>query len=219
MNCALATASNRVRLGLLLGLTALLAVACAKDADGPESTVLSTRQGDTSIQVTESEQGGDQVVRISTTFRGQENNVVLKIDQPVYEVEIPLSVEQIMPQQQASAAGTPAGSDFQDLLIAQYLERAQEAMLNGDYNGALRQVNLVLLSKPEQVRALTMKGSIYYAMGNQALAREQWEQVLAIDPSNTEVNEFVDFLKSREGTQPELPGAPPKAPVGQGASQ
>ena len=148
MNCALATASDRALLGLLLWLVALLPAACAKDAEGPESTVLSTRRGDTSIQVTEGEQGGEQVVRISTTFRGEENNIVLRIDQPIYEVEIPLSVEQILPQQQASAAGTPGGTDFQDLLIAQYLEAAQESMLNGDYHGALRQVNLVLLSKP-----------------------------------------------------------------------
>ena len=94
-------------------------------------------------------------------------------------------------------------------------------MLKGDYNGALRQVNLVLLVRPEHVQTLTMKGSIYYAMGNYRLANDQWEQVLAVDPSNREVVDFVEFIKNREaGSAPPPPGAPspgvqtPAAPEG-----
>jgi Flp pilus assembly protein TadD len=190
----------------------------------PAKTILATRQGESSIQVTESEIDGSQVVRINTRYRGEDHSIVLNIDQPVYEVEIPLTLEQIVPGAAGTAAAgasTPAGQ-FQDLLIAQYMEKAQEAMLNGDYQGALRQVNLVLLTRPEHPQAHTMKGSIYYAMGNYALANDEWEKVLQLDPSNQEVRQFQDFLKQRKGApQPPLPGTPkgaaaPAAPAAPG---
>ncbi len=185
---------------------------------GPGKTILATRQGESSIQVTESEIDGNQVIRINTRYRGEDNSIVLNIDQPVYEVEIPLTLEQIAPQSVA-AAKSPEGQ-FQDLLIAQYMEKAQEAMLNGDYQGALRQVNLVLLTRPDHPQAHTMKGSIYYAMGNYSLANDEWERVLQLDPSNQEVRQFMDFLKSRKGApQPPLPGAPRTPAAGAAGSQ
>jgi hypothetical protein len=177
----------------------------AKDGEG-DRTILAKRDGETSILVTESEVNGNQVVRINTRFRGEDHSLILQIDQPVYEVEIPLTMEQIAPQTTSSSARGPEGQ-FQDLLISQYLEKAQEAMLNGDYQAALRQVNLVLLTRPDHSQAHSMKGSVYYAMGNYALANEEWERVLTLDPSNEEVRKFVDFLKNQKGApQPPLPG-------------
>ncbi|MBI4083238.1 MAG: hypothetical protein HY423_11575 [Candidatus Lambdaproteobacteria bacterium] len=194
--------------------------------------MLTTRSGETGIQVVEGERAGSKTVKVTTTYRGQESNIVINIEDPVYEIEIPLSIEQQLP---AAARGAPGAAgagggagDFQDLLIAQYVEKAQEAMLEGDYNRALRQVNLVLLVRPDHVKAHEMKGSIYYAMGNYQLANEEWEQVLASDPSNQEVRSFQEFLKSRGGApQPPLPGVPagaagPAAPAkvpGKGAAQ
>lgn len=207
-----------IALALALGL---LAGCTAGGGDKAGKSVLKTRQGETGIQVTESEEDGIQVIRITTTFRGQESTVVLAVDQPNYEVEIPLSIGQ---QQPAGAAGRPPGAapgagsgagQFQDLLIAQYLERAQTAMIDGIYNEALRQVNLVLMVRPDHVPAHSMRGSIYYAMGNFELANEEWEQVLTLDPSNDEVRGFKDFLKNRQGApQPPLPASLP----GQGAA-
>lgn len=213
------------KLCLTLSLALLLtAGGCGKpSADKPERIVLSTRSGETGIQVTESEQDGTQIIRITTTFRGEESTVVLAIDQPNYEVEIPLSIEQVRPRRAAGLGepgapgelGPRVGRDFQVLLMAQYLEKAQEAMLNGDYNLALRQINLVLIVRPDNVKALEMKGSVYYAMGNYQLANQQWEQVLVLDPSNQEVQEFRDFLQNTQGaTQPPLPGTDaPNAPA------
>lgn len=198
---------------LLLGSLAL--PGCSSNGDepqGPETTVLSTRSGETLIQVTESDQAGNQVVRVKTVFRGQEANVVLNIDQQNYEVEIPLSVEQVMPR--PAGASTATAENFQDLLIAQHLEKAQEATLNGDYNAALRQLNLVQVIRPDHVKAHEMKGSVYYAMGNYQLANEEWEQVLALDPSNQEVRDFQEFMKNRSGAQqPPLPGTSGPAPT------
>jgi len=173
---------------------------------GPnDETLLLSRKGDTSIQVTESNESGNQMIRVHTVFRGEENTILLNVDQPTYEIEIPLSLDQVIPQAASSAVRGPEGQ-FQDMLVNQYLERAQQAMMNGDYNGALRQVNLVLNVQPNHIQAHAMKGSIYYALGNYQLANDEWEEVLAIDPSNTEVREFQSFLKNRQG------GAPPPAP-------
>lgn len=199
---------------------------CKTTAPEEGRTVLSTRSGETLIQVTESDEGGARVVRVKTQFRGEEANIVLNIDEPTYEVEIPLSIDQVQgvgggpAAAQAGAAGGGSGN-FADLLAAQYLEKAQEHMLNGDYNAALRQVDLVLTVQPDNVQALTMKGSIYYAMGNYQLANQTWEQVLVLDPSNQEVRDFQDYLKAQRGArQPNPPsGTPGAAPQPPGASQ
>lgn len=241
MRSASGTGSSRgtLRWLALLAATGLLAAvlgACGSmggKGNGTEKTVLLTRKGESSIQVTESELNGDQIVRINTNFQGEQNSIVLDIDQPVYEVEIPLTLEQVLPPGAASAARGPEGQ-FQDLLVAQYLQKVQEAMLAGDYNGALRQVDTVLQVQPNNVPAHTMKGSIYYALGNYELANQEWEQVLALDPSNKEVLDFQEFLRNRSsGQAPKLPGAPtgtqapgagnaappPPAPGGGGSSQ
>jgi hypothetical protein len=201
---------------LTIGRAALVTFAAAFALAGCKSsapsdggrTVLATRSGETLIQVTESDEGGSKVVRVRTQFRGEEANIVLNIDEANYEVEIPLSIDQVAPQAAAgSAAGGGGGGNFNDLLAAQYLEKAQEHMLNGDYNAALRQVDLVLTVQPDNVQALTMKGSIYYAMGNYELANQTWEQVLVLDPSNQEVRNFQDYLKAQtQARQPNLPG-------------
>jgi len=206
-------------------LTLLLVGGCSSgDTAKPGKTVMSTQSGETGISVTEATEGGSQVIRVTTTFRGEASTVVLSVDEPNYEIDIPLSIQQVRPKAPSERTGK---DDFQDLMIAQYLEKAQNAMLQGNYNEALRQVNLVLMVRPDHIKSHEMKGSIYYAMGSYQLANEEWEQVLALDPSNEEVRGFLDFMKNRQGAnQPPVPGAqagggaPPPAPVsGQQAPQ
>ena len=199
---------------LCAGLLVLALGACTAGGKGSsqepkdQKTVLLTRKGESSIRVTESEENGNQIVRVNTVFRGEENTIVLDIDLPVYEVEIPLSLDQVLPQAGSAAVRGPEGQ-FQDLLIAQYLQKAQEAMLAGDYGGALKQVDTVLQIRPNHVQAHSMKGSVYYALGNYDLANQEWEYVLAQDPTNTEVLQFQEFLRNRaSGQAPKLPGAP-----------
>lgn len=204
---------RRPQIGALwiLGLAAALSVAACASQEGPdEKALLTTRSGETQIQVTESEEGGSTVVRVRTTFRGEESVITMIIDESSYDIEIPLSIGQ---QRPTTAGGGPMGDgQFSDLLAAQYIEKAQEAMLSGDYNAALRQINLVLSVQPDNVQALMMKGSVYYAMGNYQLANEQFEQVLVVDPSNEEVRQFQEFLGGQQDvTQPNLPSVEPEA--------
>ncbi|MEE8394868.1 MAG: hypothetical protein V3S29_02355 [bacterium] len=197
-------------------LALLLAGAGCADKAGPEKpkgkTVLTTQSGETGIQVTEVDEDGTQVIRITTTFRGKKSVISLAVDQPVYEIDIPLSIGQVQPQVAGGGGAPGAGGggqgNFQDLLIAQYLEKAQSGMLEGNYNEALKQVNLVLMVRPDHIKAHEMKGSVYYAMGSYQLANEEWEQVLALDPSNREVRDFMDFNQRRQGApRPDLPEA------------
>jgi len=210
MSYALATDSRllwpgRIATGLLILL--VLTACSGKNAEKPGKTVLNTRSGETGIQVTESEIDGTQVVRVTTTFRGEESNIELAIDQPVYDIEIPLSIQQTRPAGAGGGTGSGAGA-VQDILTAQYLEKAQSAMLDGNYNEALKQVNLVLTVNPDHVKAREMKGSVYYAMGSYQLANEEWERVLTLDPSNEEVRGFMDFTQNQQGApQPPLPGS------------
>lgn len=196
--------------GIVLALGACTGMGSGGDGavEGEERTVLLTRKNESRIQVTESERDGNQIVRIRTVFRGEENVITLDIDQPVYEVEIPLSLEDVMPQAASPQVRGPEGQ-FQDLLIAQWLQKAQEAMLAGDYNTALKHVDTVLQVQPNHVQAHAMKGSVYYALGNYQLADEEWEYVLSLDPSNKEVLDMQEFLRNRgSGQPPRLPGAP-----------
>lgn len=206
-----------------LAILLLLSGGCSSSKKPDEGKmVLRTQSGETGIQVTESEQDGTQVIRIKTTFRGKESVIVLAVDQPVYEVDIPLSIQQVNPGFGRPGEGGGGGAgpgDFQALLLAQQLEKAQKSMMDGVYNDALRQVNLVLNVRPDHIKAHEMKGSIYYAMGNFELANEEWENVLAMDPSNEEVRSFMEFLKNRQGAaQPPLPaGLPARGPNPPGA--
>ncbi|HUJ77268.1 MAG TPA: hypothetical protein VL359_20550, partial [bacterium] len=87
-------------LGVLVLGAALLAgcSSAAQDEGLNGKTVLAMKQGDTSIQVTEARVSGNQVVRINTRYKGEDHTIYLQIDQPVYDVEIPLTIEQIAPQ-------------------------------------------------------------------------------------------------------------------------
>jgi hypothetical protein len=213
-------------------LAAMAGCSTSKKGKKPSRPVLTAKQGESTIQVTESEEDGAQIVRINTRYKGEDHAIVMQIDQANYDIEIPLTLEQIQPPSAAAGAGGAGarGSEgqFQDLLIAQYFDKAQEAMLAGDYPGALRQVNLVLLTRPDHVQGHAMKGSTYYAMGNYQLAEDEWQRTLQLDPSNQEVRTFLDFLKNRKGApQPPLPAAPgagtgtaaPKAGAAAGAGQ
>jgi len=234
MSCASATGSeNRPRAGRaawglaaglrrsvagaawVLAAAALVGCSSAKPAAPSGKVILIAKEGESAIQVTESEINGSQVVRIDSRYKGEDHSVVIQLDADVYDLELPLTLEQIAPKSVEAAARSPE-VQFQDLLIAQWLEEAQEAMLAGNYAKALRQVNLVLLTRPDHVQAHAMKGSIYYAMGDYPLADQEWQRVLAIDPKNPEVRAFTEFLKNHQaGAQPPLPGAPgPAAPAG-----
>ncbi len=86
---------------------------------------------------------------------------------------------------------TPSGPRPSYLLT---LERVKELYRTRHYELGL--VELVELEKqyPEDEHVLSMKGSLYERLGNKALAREAWQQVLRINPYNLAVLEALQRL-------------------------
>ncbi|MFL5304951.1 MAG: tetratricopeptide repeat protein [Polyangia bacterium] len=74
------------------------------------------------------------------------------------------------------------------------LERVKELYRTRHYELGL--VELVELEKqyPEDEHVLSMKGSLYERLGNKALARDAWQQVLRINPYNLAVLEALQRL-------------------------
>ena len=99
--------------------------------------------------------------------------------------------------------------DFQKLQVSEALEKAQQGMVRGDYLAAMRQVDIVLRLNSNHIQARAMKGSIYYALGDNQLANTEWNRVLLLDPGNKEVQGFQEFIRRNPGSPPPpLPGAP-----------
>lgn len=193
-------------------------------ADGEERPVLLTRRGDTLIQVVESTVNGQQIVRVRTVIDGKENITVIHIDQPTYHLEIPLGPPKPPPPPpgakgaagtgQPGAPGGPPGApapspiDLQKLQVTEALEKARQDMVRGDYLAAMRNVDIVLRLNSSNITARAMKGSIYYALGDNQLANNEWNRVLVMDPGNQEVRGFQEFIKRNPGVPPPpLPGA------------
>ena len=93
--------------------------------------------------------------------------------------------------------------------VTEALEKAQQDMVRGDYLSAMRQVDIVLRLNSNHIQARAMKGSIFYALGDNQLANTEWNRVLLLDPGNKEVQGFQEFISRNPGTPPPpLPGAP-----------
>lgn len=179
---------------------------------GPERVILQTRSNNALIRVTEANAGNSQIIRVTTVFNGEKNVIILNIDEPVYEIEIPLSPQSIaaVPSGTPGLPGSPNDiqAQAQRMQMDQYLELAQSSMLAGNYNEAIRNVDNVLQINPKHAKARSMKGSIYYAMGNLDLANQEWDRVLLMDPGNVEIRNFIEFLQRGPASPPPpLPGA------------
>lgn len=95
------------------------------------------------------------------------------------------------PAAKAHAGQTPPAGKPSYLLT---LEHVKELYRTRHYELGL--VELVELEKqfPEDEHVLSMKGSLYERLGNKALAREAWQQVLRINPYNLAVLEALQRL-------------------------
>ncbi len=76
------------------------------------------------------------------------------------------------------------------------ISEVQELFEAGRYETAM--IHLVDLEEayPNDVRIKSMKGTLWLRLGNEALAREAWEQVLQIDPDNEPIIEALRRLDS-----------------------
>ncbi len=67
------------------------------------------------------------------------------------------------------------------------IEKAQYYQAAGEYDEALASIDAMLDSDPENIAALSLKGSVYTVMGQFDLAEQAYRKCLDIDPANTDV--------------------------------
>ncbi|MBA2664032.1 MAG: hypothetical protein H0U74_17210 [Bradymonadaceae bacterium] len=71
-------------------------------------------------------------------------------------------------------------------------EEVQKLFRGGNHELAMVKIADLEKAYPNDVRILSMKGTLWMKLGRPELARETWEQVLQIDPDNRQV---IDALK------------------------
>ena len=80
-------------------------------------------------------------------------------------------------------------------MVDQKLYRALEHFYEGKYDLTVKEAQDVLLLEPNNALAYKRIGSAYFAIGQRQKAIEAWEKSLALDPTDTSLQEFVDNVK------------------------
>jgi tetratricopeptide (TPR) repeat protein len=119
---------------------------------------------------------------------------------PNFEFEIPLSDFRAgLPGGAPTASGPsnensnggPSAVGDDGSLIAE----ANRLYNRGDFNHALQYVDELSRRSPKNIRAWIMKGSLMHVLGHNDLARQSWEKALALDPSNTQIENILKEMK------------------------
>ncbi|MDD2804054.1 MAG: hypothetical protein PHV33_00740 [Elusimicrobiales bacterium] len=76
-------------------------------------------------------------------------------------------------------------------IVDQLLQDALDFIRSGRFIQAISKLQQVLQLEPDNIPALTRMGSAYWAMEKKDIARKNWQRVLDLDPSNTEVRQFM----------------------------
>lgn len=90
--------------------------------------------------------------------------------------------------------------DPRDLVKAHVqVEHAQDQMAAGEYEAALASIDVMLERDPENLAALSLKGKIYFAMGDLDRAEETFRRCLELDPANSDVVVGLCRIESMRG--------------------
>jgi len=78
------------------------------------------------------------------------------------------------------------------------IEEVRNLYRRGNYELAMVRLKKLEEAYPDDVKLLTMKGTLWMKLGRESLARKAWEQVLQIDPDNQQVIDALQRLNRRE---------------------
>ena len=151
-------------------------------------------EGNIITKVYEERKDGIFTIRIEVIKNGHKTETIHHFDSENFSISIPVSAH-IMMQSVQEAGKSP---DSNVLLFTQKLELARKEMLKTDYIAALEALNQALNIDSYNPQAHMMKGSIFYSMGKIDLAQKEFEYVLKVDPENSEVKRFKEFIESEE---------------------
>jgi hypothetical protein len=102
------------------------------------------------------------------------------------------------PAASAAASASPGGAPAAPATASKadpYINAANQLMANKDYPNALKYYQAAVSLDPNSAVALQGEGSCYYYMGQKDQARDAFTKALALNPSNTSLQNFVNSLK------------------------
>lgn len=76
-----------------------------------------------------------------------------------------------------------------------HMLNAQALFYRKDYWKALEETNKAMSLVPKSAQAYALKGSIYYKMGRNKDAQQNWQQALKLDPSLEDVKRSLERIK------------------------
>lgn len=76
-----------------------------------------------------------------------------------------------------------------------HMLNAQALFYRKDYWKALEETNKAMSLVPKSAQAYALKGSIYYKMGRNKDAQQNWQQALKLDPSLDDVKRSLERIK------------------------
>jgi len=153
-------------------------------------------ENDVVTKVFEQRKNGLYSIRVQVIKQGNIQETVHYFDDTNFSISVPVSATINV---EAAKEDAPNANIS---IFSQKLEVARNAMLQTDYVTALEALNEALRIDSYNPQAHAMKGSILYAMGKQDLAKKEFDFVLKVDPDNSEVKKFRDFLESTNKKSP-----------------
>jgi len=86
--------------------------------------------------------------------------------------------------------------------LLQYLHNAQKFASNGSFDRAMQEVDLAIEKNPKFIRALSMKGAIFFTQEKWDDSRVWYEKALALDNGFDEAVKMIDQIKVKKGERP-----------------
>ena len=125
-------------------------------------------------------------VRITAKDRTVE--VPIEMGNEGYRVEVPV-------ENPSAEEGVRKTSDNSTASMA----NVHALYLAGKFDLALAEIAQLEAKSPEDVRLLSMKGTLFFKLKNRAQAREAWEKALSLQPDNENLLEALRVLDESEG--------------------
>ena len=97
-----------------------------------------------------------------------------------------------MPEAVLEPAPEPRKIDLKSRVeTTRYLLQARKAYMNEDYDSAITALRRAIELNPLSSQAFAMLGSIYYRLGWNRRAMENWQYALELDPTNEGLKKYL----------------------------
>ena len=108
------------------------------------------------------------------------------------EVQVNLAKVDEMPEAVLEPAPEPRKIDLKSKVeTTRYLLQARKAYMNEDYDSAITALRRAIELNPLSSQAFAMLGSIYYRLGWNRMAMENWQYALELDPTNEGLKKYL----------------------------